>query len=418
MRLATRATLCLLPISFCGSSLVAQTFTFGQPKSVLTSPPGGLFQLQFADVNGDGKTDLILPAFNVQDDVFLGDGTGGFSTTPIAANTWAFGPYSPAPMWIDVNGDGFSDQVFGTNTYYDPGGLNADGEFAVALGDGKGHFTMTTDLGSQLTGSAPDDSALVAGDFNGDGKIDFALLTGGGPDGNGGSYGPAITLFFNTGNGKFAQQNPMWLERGGSIMVGGDFNGDGKRDLAWMVRPGPLGTYQLPYPISYAYGKGDGTFGAVQTYWVDTAPLALASGDLNGDHKTDLVVALMPLLNQFGQPVSGSTYRIAALLAKQTSGFYWASAVSSTTSTNGLELMDLNNDGHLDAIYDLDFLRAGLAGGGWGPHQIVTGQAPPSQLSNDLPFAPLVKGGLPAVFSQSVDSAGHTHLNIQLNTSK
>ncbi len=126
----------------------------------------------------------------------------------------------------------------------------------------------------------------------------------------------------------------------------------------------------------------------------------------------------MPVLNQSGQPVSGSTYRIATLLAKQTSGFYWASAVSSTTITNGLELMDLNNDGHLDAIYDLDYLRAGLAGGGWGPHQIVTGQSPPSQLSNDLPFAPLVKGGLPAVFSESVDSAGHTHLNILLNTSK
>ncbi len=131
------------------------------------------------------------------------------------------------------------------------------------------------------------------------------------------------------------------------------------------------------------------------------------------------MVALGPVLNQYGQPATGSTWRIATLLAKQTGGFHWYKAVSSTTPTSGLQLMDLNNDGHLDAIYDMDYLRAGLAGGGWGPHQIVTDQPVPTQAWTwDLPFAPLVKGGRPAVFSESVDAGGHTHLNVQLNVSK
>ena len=375
--------------------------------------------METLDLNGDGKTDLAVQIYQTQINVYLGNGSGGFSTTPIVANTWSPGATAPPATFIDVNGDGFADQVWGFGTYNDPSGfVSTNGQFIVALGDGKGHFTMTTSLGNMPPGPGADDP-LVAADFNGDGKVDFALLTGGGYDANGNIVPAEITVFLNQGNGKFAQQNSIQLSSAGMwAMVAGDFNGDGKQDLAWTQTnlAGPKGQY----PIHYTDGNGNGTFGAVHTYWTDTAPIALASSDLNGDHKSDLVVSLSPVLDQNGNPAPGSTWRIATLLAKQTGGFYWASAVSSLIHTNGLELMDLNHDGHPDAIYDLNSLRAGLAGGGWGPHQVVTGQAVPTNgwYSSDWPFAPLVKGGLPAVFSSSVDSSQNEHVNIQLNISK
>jgi hypothetical protein len=415
MCLETRAALCLLFLAVSGSSLAAQTFTFSQPKSVVTfEAPSWGFTFQTLDLNGDGKADLALQTISGQYNVYLGDGKGGFSSVPLPIDSWDPAPVSGEPRFIDVNGDGFDDQVWGFSSFQGDQFSETNGQFLVALGDGKGGFTMATSLGGLPAGNGTADDPLVAADFNGDGKLDFALLTSGGFNVDGEHQPAAITLFLNQGSGSFAQQNTIWLEGSGHwTMVPGDFNGDGKQDLAWTQLQSDGAPLEAPYAIHYMYGKGDGTFGAVHTYWTDSAPVALASGDLNGDHRTDLVVGLAP------GSAAGSTWRIATLLAKQTSGFYWASAVSSTSSTTGVELTDLNGDGHPDVIYDLNLLRAGVAGGAWGPHQVVTGQTPPTQTySFDLPFAPLVKRGLPAVFTTSVDSSMNTHLNVQLNTSK
>jgi len=422
MHVRSRLALCLALMTVWGSSLVAQTFTFGQPKPVTVTSYTGIAQVQTADINGDGKSDVIIPTANAVYAAYLGDGTGGFSTTPLTLNSLDLGAINPIPKFMDVNGDGIADQVFAFGTYsdYGSGYLTTVGEFVVALGDGKGHYTITTSLGSLPESNGRSTDPLAAADFNGDGKIDFALLTQGGTDASGMGAPAEITVFLNQGNGKFAQQRSIPLEGSGVwLIVAGDFNGDGRQDLAWTVKYQgvPIPT---PYQIHYMYGNGDGTFGTTHIYTTDTQTVSLASGDLNGDHKTDLVVGLSPALDSTGHFVSGSTWRIATLLAKQKGGFYWASAVSSTTATTGLELMDLNNDGHLDAIYDWAYLRAGLSGGGFGPHQIVTGQTvdPNAWWFVNLPFSPLVKGGLPAVFSQTVDSSGSAHINVQLNTSK
>jgi hypothetical protein len=419
MRLNAHATLYLLMLPVCGSPLAAQTFTFGPPKPVAETSFSGIAQVQTADINGDGNTDVLIPSALGQYDVYLGDGAGGFSQNPLTANSWYFGTPNPQPTFIDVNGDGIADQVIGFGSY-DTGLSTAQGQFLVALGDGKGRFTLSTSLGGLPAGVGYGDP-LVAADFDGDGKIDFALLTSGGIDASGIPASAAITVFLNRGNGKFAQQKNISLEGSGIwMMVAGDFNGDGRQDLAWALK------YQgeaipTPYRIHYMYGNGDGSFGTMRVYTTDTAPVALASGDLNGDHKTDLVVGLAPVLDQNGLPQAAAKWRIATLLAKQTEGFYWAHAILSlVTPTSGLELMDLNHDGHLDAIYDWNYLRAGLPGGAFGPHQVPTGQSGDVNGWNfvDEPFAPLVKGGLPAVFSQTVDSSGTAHIYVQLNTSK
>jgi FG-GAP-like repeat len=420
MRVKTQGRLCVLAIAVCAGSLVAQTITFGKPRLVAAIPSSGIGPVKTADINGDGKTDVLIPSALDQYYVYLGDGTGGFSKAPSNANSWYFGSPNPERAFIDVNGDGFADQVIGFGTYLTTASETVQGQFLVALGDGKGKFTISTSLGGMPPGYGYGDP-LVADDFNGDGKIDFALLTSGGNDTSVAPLPPAaITVFLNRGNGKFAQQAKILLKGSGVwAMATGDFNGDGKQDLAWVMR------YQgepipAPYQIQYMYGNGDGTFGARHVYTTDTQPVGLAAADLNGDHKADLVVGLSPALDSSGEFVSGSTWRIATLLAKQSGGFYWAMSDSSNTASTGLELMDLNGDGHLDAIYDFIHLRAGLPGGSFGWQQTVTGQVDFGAWSFiDLPFAPLVNGGLPAVFTMTTDSlVGNQQLFVQLNTSK
>src|SRR5258705_6712516 len=70
---------------------------------------------------------------------------------------------------------------------------------------------------------------------------------------------------------------------GGSVAVG-DFNGDGKPDLA--VEQGELGA-----PVAILLGKGDGTFEAAVKYGVGTNSLFVAVGDFDGDGKLDVAVA-------------------------------------------------------------------------------------------------------------------------------
>ena len=76
-----------------------------------------------------------------------------------------------------------------------------------------------------------------------------------------------------------------------STVVIGDFNGDGRPDLAV--------ANLFSNSVSILLGTGAGTYGAATTFAVGTGPYSLAVGDLNGDGKLDLVVA-----NQYNNNVS------------------------------------------------------------------------------------------------------------------
>ena len=401
MWIPPRVALCLLSVTAWVGTLPAQTFTFSKSETVLTFPCGPCegFYFETLDLNGDGKTDLLINNLSTYA-IYLGDGKGGFSSMPIFNSSLAGNP-AHLPTFIDVNGDGNEDLVMAFSSFGNAGIGGTGGGFLVFLSDGYGNFTMTTSLGNMPAGNGWGDDPLIAADFNGDGKVDFAFLTDGGNGLNG--YNTAgITVFLNRGNGKFEQQKTSWLQGDGHwVMVAGDFLGNGKQALAWTQ------LYQsLPrYPIQYTYGNGDGTFGAMHTYWTDAPPLGLASADLNGDRRTDLVIAL--------DAQSPHLARIATLFAKPTGGFYWAHDVSCSTSPFGLHLIDLNHDGYLDAVYNQWEMRAGLPGGEWGYQQVVPGPTPPDGTIGL--FAPLIKGGLPAFFSNSVSSQ---QINLQVNESK
>jgi hypothetical protein len=178
-------------------------------------------------------------------------------------------------------------------------------------------------------GSAP--VAQVAGDFNGDGKTDFAVVNEGSNTvsvllGNGdGSFKPAV----NYPTGAF----PV------SVAVG-DFNGDGKADLAV--------ANLSSNSISILLGNGDGTFQPRTDIALLLTPTALTVGDFNGDGKADIAVATgnattddMTLLQGNGN----GTFQVPVTTVTDTSvaGLYPGRQSSIRTA-------DFNGDGNLDLV--------------------------------------------------------------------
>ena len=159
-----------------------------------------------ADMNGDGRPDLITANYNANYPVtiFTNNGNGGFGS-----NATLYANYQPyCVLAVDVNGDGRPDVV--TANY-------SSGNVSVFLNNGSAGFGAVSNY---VAGSLP--YSVTAGDVNGDGKVDLIVANSG---------GSSLTVLTNNGSGSFGLYATLTTGNSPHSVIVADVNRDGRPDL-------------------------------------------------------------------------------------------------------------------------------------------------------------------------------------------
>src|SRR6266571_366863 len=120
---------------------------------------------------------------------------------------------------------------------------------------------------------------IVVGEFNGDGRPDLAISDW---------VNDEVVIELGTGDAMFAPERRYPAGAGPGQLAVGDFNGDGKQDLA-VVDDGASGFVDQG-EISILFGLGDGSFAPQTRLAVGDGPRGITVGDFNGDGRQDLAV--------------------------------------------------------------------------------------------------------------------------------
>jgi hypothetical protein len=232
----------------------------GSPLEIGASPGG----VASADLNGDGRLDLVVPGYPNRLVVLLGDGTGGFAPAPGSPLT-IVQRYGPDRADVaDFNGDGRPDLAVSND---DPMRI------AILLGDGTGRFRSSETIVAGLKAVA---------DFNRDGKPDLAVASK--SSGKATPYQAAVLLGTATGRFSAAPGSPMKGQYWSTEAVAGDFNGDRKLDLALCDGRGT---------VSLLLGDGRGRMRAAVDSPLELPASShgggLTAADINHDGSADLI---------------------------------------------------------------------------------------------------------------------------------
>lgn len=257
-----------------------------QKAAVVALSAAGLQAVAAADLNGDGKADLVGVFNDGAVQVFLnqGDGTLDSGVTYISG---ADLPPPPELVLGDFNGDKVID--IAVSTKGSDQNSQFGGEQKVLLGNGDGTFqTAKSSIGPDSPYTA------VAADFNHDGNLDLAVA-----DCNL-IYGCTVYIFLGVGDGTW--QLPMQLAPGGPPLEGmgpiavSDFDGDGNWDL--IVQSSST----LDSATGQIFlGSGDGSFPKTTSYSVNPSvqdSVLIGIADFNGDGKSDIAVDNQILLGK------------------------------------------------------------------------------------------------------------------------
>ncbi len=287
------------------------------------SPAGtNPFKIASADFNGDGKPDIVVINFEGGASVLLGKGDGTFQP-PV---NFATGPTPWSVAVGDFNRDGKADLA-----------IACDGSVSILLGNGDGSFQPSVGYpaGRELI-------SIALGDFNGDGEADIAV---------GGSSG-TLNIFLGNGDGTFA--GAVNYSAGAGILQDiavGDINGDGNADLAVASEtPSSPGTGAM---LAVLIGNGDGTFQPVTLYTPGDS-YSVALGDFDGDGKPDLAITNKETANN-SRPVldilhgnGDGTFQPA--VAYPTGIIALKAAVGDFNGDGRADIIDIDNSGHLNIL--------------------------------------------------------------------
>jgi hypothetical protein len=301
-------------------NLIVQTPSPSCPNPIFTNAADvGMgvepYSVAIGDFNNDGNQDIAV-SHNIADyvSIRLGNGMGGFSGStdvPVGpASHPGQGVQALAIAIGDFNNDG--NQDFATANLH-------QNSVSIRLGNGAGGFSGATATSEINVGTNP--RAIAIGDFNGDGKQDFATADSG---------GNTASVRLGNGMGGFSGSTSLSISAPQSVAIG-DFNNDGKQDLAISDASGS---------VAIRLGDGAGNFSGSTGIGVGGGTRTIAIGDFNNDGKQDFATG------NVGFSENGNTVSIR--LGDGMGGFSGSTEVTVGTGPYIVAIGDFNNDGKQD----------------------------------------------------------------------
>jgi hypothetical protein len=314
------------------------------------------------DFNADGRTDVALAGgqgWNTLP-VSFSTGSGGFSVTNGFVGSFAaWAQDGNAKKLVgDFNGDGRADVALTGPGYWS--------SVPTAFSYGNGSFSVTNHWIGDFAGWSSDREVQhIVGDFNGDGRSDIALT--------GSPWWDTLPVAFSNGNGTYNVTNVYvgefagWSAHLEVKRLVGDFNGDGRDDIALT---GPSGWASVPV----AFSNGDGSFHVTNSYvgsfaaWSAHAEATPLVGDYDGDGRDDVALTGMSFWTSLPVAFSDGGGGFSVTSYGAASVMYPAAGLSTEKVTG-----DFNGDGRTDIAIrpSSDYLLIGQSLGN-GTFTLVT----------------------------------------------
>jgi hypothetical protein len=358
------------------------------------------------DFNSDGIPDLaVTDLYSERLSLFMGKGDGTFQA-PIASNNVPGGPLMATgdvlrtgKTDIIVTGSGMFTYISTCNCYafaytngavtaVATGDFNNDGRLDAVIGEAgmpvvgyletapNGAFYPEIDSASGGSGEV---DSIAVGDFNRDGNLDVAVISGG-----------QVSIMLGNGNGTF--RAPVLYPVVGTTIAAADFNGDGKLDL--VVGSSSSSTGWL------LFGNGDGTFGSADPFNAGSSiDSQVAVADINNDGQPDVV---------FTNSALGT---VTVLFGNGDGGFSPPAVFPAGVSPASVAVGDFNGDGIPDLVVTnttsnqvsvllgqqvASYSATGISLSGSGTHNVLTSYSGDgSRLPSQSSTVSLASGTLP-----------------------